>query len=188
MDQQLFDTVTGNPVIAAVKDFDGLACCLGCEEIGVVFVLFGDICNIGEIVSRIKAAGKMAMVHADLISGLAGKDIAVDFIKNTTQADGIISTRQSLIRRARELHLHTILRVFVLDSIALSSLEKMDSIHPDFIEILPGVMPKTIRKVCTITQIPVLAGGLIADKEDVMNALDAGAVAISTTNCDVWKM
>ena len=31
-------------------------------------------------------------------------------------------------------------------------------------------------------------GGLIADKEDVMAALDAGATAISTTNQAVWDM
>lgn len=37
-------------------------------------------------------------------------------------------------------------------------------------------------------QAPVLAGGLIADKEDVMAALRAGAMAISTTNQQVWLM
>ena len=36
--------------------------------------------------------------------------------------------------------------------------------------------------------VPVIAGGLIADKEDVIQALDAGAVAISTTNESVWNM
>ncbi len=30
--------------------------------------------------------------------------------------------------------------------------------------------------------------GLISEKEDVMRALDAGAIAISTTNQAVWKM
>ena len=37
-------------------------------------------------------------------------------------------------------------------------------------------------------KIPVIAGGLIIDKEDVMGALAAGAVSVSTTNQDVWKM
>lgn len=188
LDQHFYDTVAANPVIAAVKDFEGLEHCLAEEDIQVVFVLFGDICNISEIIERIKTAGKMALVHVDLITGLSNKEVAVDFIQRNTLADGIISTRQSFIRRARDLHLYTILRVFVIDSIALSSLEKLESVRPDFIEILPGVMPKTIRKVCAITSIPVLAGGLIADKEDVMSALEAGATAISTTNQQVWQM
>ena len=39
-----------------------------------------------------KQAGKMALVHLDLINGLSAKDVAVDFIKKYTKADGIIST------------------------------------------------------------------------------------------------
>ena len=49
-------------------------------------------------------------------------------------------------------------------------------------------MPKTLRKICAAVHTPVLAGGLIADKEDVLAALSAGAMAISTTNQQVWMM
>ena len=40
----------------------------------------------------------------------------------------------------------------------------------------------------TKAKVPVLTGGLIADKEDVLAALEAGATAISTTNQAVWDM
>ena len=36
--------------------------------------------------------------------------------------------------------------------------------------------------------LPVIAGGLISDKEDVMGALGAGAAAVSTTNQKVWEL
>ena len=36
--------------------------------------------------------------------------------------------------------------------------------------------------------VPIIAGGLISEKEDVINALDAGAIAISSTNQQVWNM
>lgn len=107
MDQKFYDLIESNPVIAAVKDIDGLNACCAREEIKVVFILFGDICNIGTIVSQIKQADKVAMVHVDLITGLSGKEVAVDFIKNNTLADGIISTKPALIKRARELSLYT---------------------------------------------------------------------------------
>ncbi|NLM61842.1 MAG: glycerol-3-phosphate responsive antiterminator, partial [Clostridiales bacterium] len=35
---------------------------------------------------------------------------------------------------------------------------------------------------------PIIAGGLISDKEDIITALAAGAIAISSTNHDVWFM
>ena len=184
MEQKFYDAVAASPVIAAVKNMEGLEQCLATDTIQVVFLLFGDICSIGDIVARVKQAGKLAMVHADLVTGLSGsKEIAVDFLHSATQTDGIISTR-----RARELHLYTVLRVFVIDSMALSGVEKLESVHPDFLEVLPGVMPKTIRKICAAVHTPVLAGGLISDKEDVMAALRAGAMAISTTNQQVWMM
>ena len=34
--------------------------------------------------------------------------------------------------------------------------------------------------------VPVIAGGLISDKEDIIAALDAGATAISTTKEELW--
>lgn len=177
------------PVIAAVKDMAGLEKCLN-SEIQVVFILFGNICNIADIVNRIKESGRMAVVHIDLISGLNTREISVDFIKKQTKADGIISTRQALIVRAKELGLLAVQRFFVIDSMALESVlrNREYANSPDFIEILPGTMPKIFRHICREIQIPVIAGGLISDKEDIMAALSSGACAISTTNPDVWFM
>ena len=160
------------------------------EDIKVVFILLVDICSIDGIVQKLHEAGKIAMVHMDLIIGLSSKEIAVEYIKNNTHADGIISTKPALIKRGRELGLYTVLRFFILDSIALKNVEMTDhqyaGARPDFIEILPGVMPKIIKKICKKSRCPVIAGGLITDKEDVMGALNAGAISVSSTNQDVW--
>ena len=56
------------------------------------------------------------------------------------------------------------------------------------VEVLPGLMPKILRKICRTSRVPVIAGGLISDKEDVMGALGAGATAVSTTNQGVWEL
>ncbi|MDO4437870.1 MAG: glycerol-3-phosphate responsive antiterminator [Eubacteriales bacterium] len=189
MNQNFYDLVEANPVIAAVKDEKGLRECCELEDIKVVFILFGDVCSIGDIVDQIKQAGKIAMVHIDLVNGLSGKDIVVDFIKNNTRADGIISTKAAIIKRAKELGLYTIFRVFVIDSIALENIKnQFHVVQPDFIEILPGAMPRIISKICDIIHQPVIAGGLISDKESVIAALEAGAISVSTTNPDIWKM
>ena len=99
------------PVIAAVKDEKGLEECLN-MDVGMVFVLYGTVCTIGEIVKRIKDQGKIAVVHIDLIQGLSGKDAAVEFLKTYTRADGIITTKPALIKCAKELGMFTVLRFF----------------------------------------------------------------------------
>ena len=57
MEQRLYDTVTDCPVIAAIKDDAGLERCLD-SDIQIVFVLYGDIVSIPEIVDRIKKKSK----------------------------------------------------------------------------------------------------------------------------------
>ena len=159
------DAMDNSPIIAAIKDMTGLEKCLTCDS-QIIFILFGDICNISDIVDKVKSAGKTAMVHIDLINGLSGKEIAVDFIQKFTRADGIITTKPALIKRARELELSTILRFFVIDSMAYSSIEKqLRSVKPDYIEILPALMPKVVSRICRISKVPVLLADLFPIKK-----------------------
>ena len=189
MSSFFYEAVEDNPIIAAVKNMNDLEICCSLEDIRVVFILFGDVCSIREIVDKVKDAGKIAMVHVDLINGLSSKDIVVEFIQKNTKADGIISTKPTLIKKSRELGMFTILRYFLLDSMAYENIrQQQHAVKPDFIEVLPGVMPKIIGNVCKMSRTPIIAGGLISDKESVMSALSAGAIAVSTTNHDVWNM
>ena len=189
MNQNFYEAVEDNPIIAAVKSMEDVEECCKHDDIRVIFILFGDVCSIGSIVKTIRDAGKIAMVHMDLISGLSPKEIAVEFIKEQTEADGIISTKPSLIKKAKEMSMYTVLRVFLLDSMAFENIrQQQHMIKPDFIEVLPGVMPKIIAQISHSVKVPIIAGGLITDNADVMGALSAGAMAVSSTNHKVWNM
>jgi len=186
MKKEFLEALEDSPIIAAIKDDDGLKKCITCES-RVVFVLYGDIISIPSIVAKIKEAGKIAMVHADLISGLGSKEIAIDFLKKNTLADGIITTKPNLIKRAKELELYTILRLFLIDSMAYENIERqVKAAKPDVIEVLPALMPKIVSKVCKLSPTPVIAGGLISEKEDIMNLLQAGVTSVSSTNDKIW--
>ena len=181
--------VEDNPIIAAVKDDEGLEECLR-SDIGVVFILYGNIGSIIDIVKKIKRAGKLALVHMDLVSGMQAKDVSVDYIRNYTEADGIITTKVNLLPRAKELGLNTILRTFVLDSTAMETLDRNsrpEAVQPDIMEVLPGtLLPDVIRQIVSSCRVPVMVSGLITRKSEVMNALKSGAVSISTTNRKLW--
>lgn len=122
--ERILEQFEDYPVIAAIKDENGLKKCLESgAEIQIVFVLYGDLCNIGTIVERLKAGGKTVIIHLDLISGLGNREIAVDYIKNTTKADGIISTKSTLIKRAKELDFFAVMRFFMLDSMVYENVK-----------------------------------------------------------------
>ena len=184
-----YDAVGIIPSIAAVKNMKDIEVSCTIEEIQVIFILFGDVCSIDRIVKRVKDAGKVAMVHVDLISGLSPKEVSVEYLKEHTEAEGFISTKPSLIKKAKELGMYTILRYLQKDSMALENIRQQQHIvRPDFIEVLPGVMPRVIKRICGSVKTPIIAGGLITEIEDVLAALSAGAIAVSSTNHQVWKM
>ena len=175
------------PVIAAAKDVHGLedACQ---SEIQIIFILFGDIINLPNIVKKAKLCGKLVFVHMDLIEGLDTKEISAKYIRDFTEADGIISTKSNVIKAGNEMGLITVQRFFMLDSMAMEKAKKhMEYAYADAFEILPGVIPKVIKKISNFTEIPIIAGGLIEDQNDTYTALDSGASAISTTNKSLWK-
>jgi len=85
------------------------------------------------------------------------------------------------------LGLATVFRFFVIDSMAFDNIQKQyEAASPDFVEILPGIMPKIIAKVAKMVSAPVIAGGLIAEKADIYAAIEAGAISISSTNQNTW--
>ena len=176
------------PIIAGIRNDQDLEECLktDCQNI---FILYGNVLSIIDITKRITDAGKYAYVHMDMIEGLSSKEIAVEYIKENTSAAGIISTKSALIKKAKELHLLAIQRFFILDSLAVKNVKKqMEQTRPDYVEILPGIMPRIIAALRKDVGQRVIAGGLISQKEDILNALNAGATAISTTNTELWYM
>lgn len=186
MRHSILNILEKNPIIASVKDTDQLHRALN-SSCAIIFLLFGDICSLSSQIEEIHAAGKKAVVHADLIAGLSQKDIVADYLASCG-ADGIISTRPNLIRRGGELCMLTVLRIFIIDSKAVSNLKReADEAHPDVIEILPGVLPRAIHCIEREVHLPVIAGGLIEKKEDIVSALSAGAICVSTTDEALWN-
>ncbi len=174
------------PMIAAVRSDEDLQECFK-THCKIIFILYGTICNISEIVKKVKAHGKIAIVHMDFVSGMTIKDISVEFILKNADADGIVSTKPNLVKEAHKQGFIAIQRTFLVDSIALSSLEKQIELSsPSAVEIMPGIMPDIIKKVKGLIDIPVISGGLLSEKKHVITALSAGADAVSTTNHALW--
>ena len=83
----------------------------------------------------------------------------------------------------------TIQRLLIMDSISLkNSVESIKKTRPNAIEILPGIMPKIIKKIRKDINLPIISSGLISDNEDLELALQAGAIAISSSKKSIWSI
>jgi glycerol uptake operon antiterminator len=177
-----------NPIVASVNDLGRLDAALQspCE---IIFLLKGDIFSIPDVVGRIHQADKRVYVHFDLMEGFSREQVALRYLKEKANPDGIITTRVNLIKFAKEFEFSTIQRVFMLDSLSVeTAIKSVKSTRPHAIELLPGIIPRVVKRVSQETQIPLIAGGLIESKEDILATLQAGAVGISTTKEELWYL
>ena len=177
-----------NPIIAAVRSEDDLDDAIA-SPVNTIFILHADIFNINGMVSRVKAAGKAVLIHIDMLEGLGRDNKTIDYINKIVNPHGIISTKSSSIKYAMETGLFTIQRFFMIDSLSYdSSIKTIQSVKPDMVEIMPGIMPDVIRKLLYRLTIPLIAGGLIETREDILAALNAGALGVSTGKKQLWSI
>lgn len=151
----------------------------------IIFLLEGSVITVGERIKQAHSENKAIFIHIDLIKGIGKDKCGVEFLA-ALGADGIISTRASLIKNAKEIGLMAVQRYFAVDSQGLETIRDMIAVaKPDFIEIMPGVIEKVISKFVSFN-IPVIAGGLIETKGEVTAALGHGANAVSTGKKELW--
>lgn len=184
----IYERLSENPIIAAIKDESELNLLLD-SDIKVIFVLQSTIFNVARISEKIKDSGKVGFVHFSFVKGLSEDEMGLKYLKEHTQFQGIILTKVNQIRAAKALGFFTVHRIFMLDSMSLESLKHLkQETLPDFVEILPNTNGKVIKLVQAIIKRPLIVSGLILDKEDIINALSYGAMAISSTNRAVWEL
>ncbi|SHK16544.1 glycerol-3-phosphate responsive antiterminator [Paramaledivibacter caminithermalis] len=188
MNNKLLLRLEENPIVAAVNHIEKLKPAIK-SPCKIIFLLTGNIYNLKGIIAQSKEAHKNIYVHIDLIEGFSKDKTALKYINEKMNPDGIITTKTNLIKSAKSLNICAIQRLFLLDSLSLETgVNSIHSTRPDAIEVMPGIMPKIITKIHNETKIPIIAGGLISDKEDVIQCLKAGSVGISTSSEKIWYM
>jgi len=180
--------VHNNPIIAAVKNKDDLITVIK-SQCNVVFLLCGNVSTIKDIVGKLQNSNKLVFIHIDLIEGISNDIHGLKYIVDKVKPYGIITTKGKLILAAQNMGVYTIQRLFILDSLSYErSIKSVKKYKPDAIEILPGIIHKITARFKTELNIPIITGGLIRDKDDVICALKAGAIAVSSTNNKVWEL
>lgn len=188
MSDNLYSRLSINPIIAAVKNEEKFIKSINspCE---VIFLLNGNIFTLREDIIRAKEKDKLIYVHIDLLDGSSKDSIALQHIANHIKPDGVISTKNSMIKMAKNLNLFCIQRVFLLDSLSLTTgIKAIKSLNANAVEILPGIMPGVTETMVKKTGKSVITGGLISKKSHIIDSLNSGAVGVSTSDEEIWYL
>ncbi|TFD97121.1 glycerol-3-phosphate responsive antiterminator [Jeotgalibacillus salarius] len=171
------------PAVRSMKDFEHAIE----NDHEYIILLETRLSQVESVVKYAKQHQKKVFMHADLVQGLKVDEYGLEYLIHNVKVDGIISTRGNVIAIAKKNNIIGIQRLFALDSYALDhNLEACKKIKPDYIEVLPGIMPGILKEITDETGIPLIAGGLIRTREDVNNSLNNGALAVTTSNRELW--
>jgi glycerol uptake operon antiterminator len=154
----------------------------------IVYMLCGEPENIGELMQRILAAGKLAIVNIDLLGGLSRDSFALHYLERRG-VSGIISTHGETLRQAQSLGLYVIQRTFLLDSGAMENIcHQIKNSSLDALEVLPAVAaPKLVSRAKSLAlETPLVGGGLISSLREVEDLLTQGLLAVSVSNPQLW--
>ncbi|MFC5711386.1 glycerol-3-phosphate responsive antiterminator [Thalassorhabdus alkalitolerans] len=185
--KQSFTDMMKSPIIAAISSPKRLDEAMD-SKCSIAFLMMGDVMSLPNYVKALQQAGMKVFVHLDFVEGVANDRSGVRYVARQAKPEGIISTKNQVIRYGKEEGMLTIQRFFLIDKSAIDKgIQMVESSRPDAVEILPGVIPKVINRLSEQTSLPLIAGGLIETLDEIQEALDAGAVAASCGSKKLWN-
>ncbi|MCA0971634.1 glycerol-3-phosphate responsive antiterminator [Halobacillus litoralis] len=172
------------PAVKSIKDFESLLE----RDTEYIVLLETRLGLLRKLVRVAHKADKKVLIHIDLVQGLKADDYGMEYIAQEVKPDGIISTRAHIIKLAKKQKMLSIQRLFLIDSQAVEhNLNIIKKTQPDYVEVLPGLLPGMIREIKDQVGVPVIAGGLIRKPEEVSQAFESGASAITTSRSELWS-
>nr|WP_281063596.1 glycerol-3-phosphate responsive antiterminator [Halobacillus andaensis] len=172
------------PAVKNMKDFEKLLQ----TSTDYIIILESRLGLLHKVVRAGQKAGKKVWVHVDLIQGLKADDYGMEFLGRVVKPDGVISTRSHVIQQAKKYKLTTVQRLFLIDSQAVEhNVAIIKKVMPDYVEVLPGIVPGMIKEIKDQIGVPVIAGGLIRTEKEANAAIQSGASAVSTSRSELWN-
>lgn len=157
------------------------------SDVTTTFLMMGTLSTLDRYVAHLKQEQRTVFVHAEKVNGISLDRDGIDYLAKRVGADGIVTTKASVIQHAKRAGLLTVQRLFLVDSDAISSGIKMaKDQQPDALELMPGLIPSVIEHVSEHVSMPIVTGGMIRKPIHVNEALSHGAFAVSTGDERLW--
>ncbi|WP_436966026.1 glycerol-3-phosphate responsive antiterminator [Staphylococcus shinii] len=158
------------------------------DNLKAVFILTGNFINIKEYVKLYQSNGIDVYIHVEKIKGLKLDDFGFKYIKQMIQPEGIITTKMSHVKLAKKNDIFVIQRFFLADHDMKENIINTAKIsQPDMLEMMPTITSFLIESIQSEVKIPIIMGGLVDSETYLTQALEDGALGVSTANKEMWK-
>jgi len=173
-------------VLPAIKNYKDLKTFLTSSlEYGVV--LNFHLAQLPDIIKSFNEHKKKAIVHLELIKGLAPDEFGALYLIQNLHVHGILGSKSKVVELCHKRNKISIFRIFLKDSMSLEQSAKIaNRIKATYVEVLPSNTIDIIDKLKEEIGDTLIFGGLIYEKEHALRCLNKGATMISTSNPDLW--
>lgn len=179
-------------MVAAIKDPKYIERAIeNKDNLSAVLLMTGTILTVKRYVDFIQSHGLPVILHVEKIGGLQMDNDGIEFVKRNVKPAAIVTTKTGIIKKAKSSGLYVIQRVFLIDTDVYTNLEKdaaNNQIGADMVEIMPCRAPDFLKRLTKVSPVPVITGGLLHSPEHAKEALENGAMAITTSNVEMWKV
>jgi len=173
-------------IIPAISDFKKLNQFLKSDLQYGILMNF-QLAQLEDLIAKMKHNHKKVLIHSELIRGLSSDEYGAIYLIQSLQVDGIISSKPRVIEVCQKRGVLGIYRFFIKDTISLNqSLDIGIRLKPDYVEILPSSCFELVQEIKEKLHCQVLLGGLIRSKHQMEQCFNHGALAVTTSNPDLW--
>jgi glycerol uptake operon antiterminator len=131
---------------------------------------------------------RRALIHIDMINGVASDEYGTEYLCQKLKADGIISSKSRIIEVTKRNKKIAIQRMFLIDSKSVErGIDMLIKSKPDMVEVMPAIAYRIIPTIKERLNLPIIGGGLLKTKEDIENGLKAGCVAFTVSDLELCK-
>ncbi|KUF06378.1 glycerol-3-phosphate responsive antiterminator [Leucobacter sp. G161] len=175
------------PVIASVLDRSHLEAFID-SSAQFCFLAQTDLIELEAAIARIhERPNKAVFVNIDSIVGLAQDRGGVDYLARLG-ADGLLTTRGSLIPRAQDAGLLTVQKLFITDRSNIQrGVAAVQGSKPDLLQLMPAPVLPFVANHEIMRIRPVIASGFVTDSTEIEAALSHGAVGVSSSSPKLWE-
>ncbi|MFX1676702.1 glycerol-3-phosphate responsive antiterminator [Paraburkholderia sp. A2WS-5] len=187
MDRSLGGRLTRHPVIATLYGADEIDCFVqSAAEVAIVANV--DLRKLHRVVAALAKADKYVIVNIDSCDGLSQDKGGVEYLADIG-VTSLVSTRVATIQRGNRAGLVTMQKVFVTDrSTWPRSVKALEQSDPNLVQLMPAPMLARLSAQDRKALPPIVASGFVCNEADVLGILGGGAVAVSTSDTELWNL
>lgn len=182
---KLESVLRDNPVIGVLFGEDNLEqFCANATRFSFIASL--PLVRVAEVYTRLAQASTLPLLNVDSIQGLTANADGLEYLK-AVGVSGIVSTHAQVVNKAAGMQMLAVQKVFVTDRSNLKrAAATVKSSRAHFVQLMPWPVVPYLEPEFLRLLGPFIVAGFVSSESDIRAALDLGALAVSTSQQELW--